>query len=93
MASASDPTTQRDAIVARLKRVEGQLRGIERMIEARATCEQVAQQLSAARHALDRAFFGMIACSMTQELDQPGASVDDARESVAHVSHILAKYG
>jgi hypothetical protein len=47
----------------RLKRVEGQLRGIQAMIEASGDCEKVAQQLSASRRALDKAFFNVIAAA------------------------------
>jgi DNA-binding FrmR family transcriptional regulator len=51
-------------LVLRLKRVEGQLRGIQAMIEAGADCEKVAQQLSASRRALDKAFFNVLACAI-----------------------------
>jgi DNA-binding FrmR family transcriptional regulator len=50
------------AIRARLARVEGQLRGLQRLIDEDADCEKVAQQLSAARRALDKSFFAMVAC-------------------------------
>ncbi|MFA5681385.1 MAG: metal-sensitive transcriptional regulator, partial [Hydrogenophaga sp.] len=36
------------ALVLRLKRVEGQLRGIQKLLEDEADCEKVAQQLAAA---------------------------------------------
>ena len=54
----------RRALVLRLKRVEGQLRGVQSMIETGAGCEHVAQQMSAARKALDRAFFELLACAL-----------------------------
>ena len=54
-------------LVLRLKRIEGQLRGIQAMIEAGADCEKVAQQLSASRRALDKAFFGVISCAIEAE--------------------------
>lgn len=57
----SQPKQRRDMIV-RLKRIEGQLRGIQKMIEDGADCEGVAQQLSASRKALDKAFYHMLAC-------------------------------
>jgi CsoR family transcriptional regulator, copper-sensing transcriptional repressor len=58
-----DEKHQRE-LVMRLKRIEGQLRGIQAMIEKRADCEQVTQQLSAARRALDKAFFQVVACAV-----------------------------
>lgn len=42
-------------ILARLRRVEGQIRGIQRMIEEARDCEAIVTQLLAARAALDKA--------------------------------------
>ena len=60
------------AIRARLARVEGQLRGLQRLIDEDADCEKVAQQLSAARKALDKSFFAMVACIIEQGEMSPG---------------------
>ena len=54
----------RHELVLRLKRVEGQLRGIQRMIEGGEDCEPIAQQLAASRKALDKAFFELLACAI-----------------------------
>ncbi len=69
----SQPKARRDMIV-RLRRVEGQLRGIQKMIEEGAPCEDVAQQLSASRKALDKAFYHMLACVV----EHPEAFASDA---------------
>lgn len=42
-------------ILPRLRRIEGQVRGITRMVEARRYCIDIVQQLTAARRALDQA--------------------------------------
>ena len=52
---------RRKALCARLARVEGQVRGLQRLIEADTDPEKVAQQMAAARKALDKAFFAMVA--------------------------------
>lgn len=41
-------------ITRRLKRVEGQIRGLQRMVEQERDCEAILTQLVAARAALDR---------------------------------------
>jgi DNA-binding FrmR family transcriptional regulator len=41
-------------ITNRLKRVEGQIRGLQRMVEEQRDCEAILTQLMAARSALDR---------------------------------------
>jgi CsoR family transcriptional regulator, copper-sensing transcriptional repressor len=65
MTTVHDPERKR-ALVLRLKRVEGQLRGIQKLIETDADCEKVAQQLAAARKALDKSFFAMVGCVIAQ---------------------------
>ncbi len=92
MATIRNATHQRE-LVLRLKRVEGQLRGIQAMISAGEDCEKITQQLSAARRALDKAFFNVLACAIQSGAD-PGivgkAGVDKRLESVAA---LLAKFG
>ena len=46
------PSVQNDEMRSRLRRVEGQVRGIERMIEAGRACPDIMGQVSAARAAL-----------------------------------------
>jgi DNA-binding FrmR family transcriptional regulator len=48
MSKLSDPIKKK-AIRSRLARVEGQLRGVQRLIDDEQDCEKIAQQLSAAR--------------------------------------------
>ncbi len=75
MTTVHDPVRQR-ALVLRLKRVEGQLRGIQKLLEEDADCEMVAQQMSAARKALDKTFFAMVGCVIAQG-DLPPDDVAD----------------
>ena len=41
-------------VLPRLRRIEGQIRGISRMVESRRYCIDIVQQLTAARKALDQ---------------------------------------
>ena len=61
-------------IIAGLRRVEGQVQGLQRMIDHRRDCVDVIQQLSAARSALDRIGNQIVAsdlrgCFSTAQLD------------------------
>lgn len=67
---------RKKSIVLRLKRAEGQLRGIQKLIESDADCEKVAQQLAAARKALDKTFFTLVGCVIAQG-DVPADDVAD----------------
>ena len=91
MAVIRDERHKKD-LVLRLKRVEGQLRGIQGMIEAGAECEKVTQQLSAARRALDKAFFGVLACAI-QAVPEKGAGAKSSEEQVQQAAALLAKFG
>jgi CsoR family transcriptional regulator, copper-sensing transcriptional repressor len=46
--------TQQQTIVTRLNRIEGQIRGIRRMVQEPRLCVEILQQLSAAEAALNR---------------------------------------
>lgn len=79
-------------LVIRLRRVEGQLRGIQAMMEKGDSCDRIAQQLSAARRALDKTFHEMVACSLQMDIaaSQTPEQVHDATERMAR---LLSKYG
>lgn len=73
MASLSDASARSD-VINRLRRAEGQLRGVQRMIEEGESCLKIAQQFSAVRKALDSTYLRMTMCFMEQELKaQAGA--------------------
>jgi DNA-binding FrmR family transcriptional regulator len=80
----------RRQLVLRLRRVEGQIRGVAGMIEAGRDCEPVAQQLSAARKALDRAFYELMACAI--EHPQFSAAAEEAQPArVQRIARALAR--
>ena len=81
----------RNSLVMRLKRIEGQLRGIQAMIQAGEDCEKVVQQISASRHALDKAFFNVLACAI--EAEPPGAAKATAERRLRQAAELLARFG
>jgi DNA-binding FrmR family transcriptional regulator len=91
MAVISDERHKRD-LVLRLKRAEGQLRGIQAMIEQGADCERVTQQISAARRALDKAFFQVLACAIQATTPATGKA-QAADQRLGHAAELLAKFG
>ncbi|MEU7020767.1 metal-sensitive transcriptional regulator [Streptomyces sp. NPDC046203] len=54
------------AVLNRLRRAQGQIAGVIRMIEEGRDCEEVVTQLAAASRALDRAGFAIIATGLQQ---------------------------
>jgi DNA-binding FrmR family transcriptional regulator len=51
-------------VIKRLRKLEGQIRGIQRMVEEREQCRDIVTQLSAAKGALDRVGFRLMAAAM-----------------------------
>lgn len=85
---------QKHAIVVRLKRIEGQLRGIQKMVHESTTPDdsaRIAQQMSASRSALDKAFFLMLADTLYTQ-SQKSTNLTDATERAKSVGEILTKF-
>jgi len=81
---------QRD-VINRLKRIEGQVRGLIDMVDQGRPCEDVAQQMSAARKAMDKAFYRMMACTVMEAVSNAESESDTLRE-VERSTKILEKY-
>ena len=78
------------AMDARLARIEGQVRGVRRMIAEDRACDDIALQLAASRKALDRAFYEMISC-LIRSRPQGGAS--ERTERAGRIAELLARFG
>jgi DNA-binding FrmR family transcriptional regulator len=79
-----DPTIQ--DILNRLRRVEGQIRGIQQMLVDKRECRDVVTQISAASKALDRAGFALVASGLTYCVNDPeraaqeGYAIEDVQK-------------
>jgi CsoR family transcriptional regulator, copper-sensing transcriptional repressor len=60
MAPTRGYTASKDQLRARLRRIEGQIRGIEAMVVEDRYCIDVLTQISAARAALDKVALGLL---------------------------------
>ncbi|MDH4566357.1 metal-sensing transcriptional repressor [Pseudomonas sp. BN414] len=78
-----------DAMLKRLARIEGQLRGLQAMIRRGEDCEAIAQQFSASRKALDRAYQQMLVCLLEEAMLDPA---QDASETLERVRAIFTRY-
>lgn len=69
------------ATVNRLRRAQGQIGGVIRMIEEQRDCKEVVTQLAAVSRALDKAGFTIVASGLRQCLLEPsGAQEVDVAE-------------
>ena len=80
--ATTSPSPARDQLVVRLRRAEGQLRGVQRMLEEDADCSQVLTQLAAVKAAVDQVGLHLISERLRSCVagggDDCGAAFDDA---------------
>ncbi|MGQ0432407.1 MAG: metal-sensitive transcriptional regulator [Microthrixaceae bacterium] len=77
-------------LTRRLRRVEGQVRGIQQMLADQRDCRDVVTQLSAANKALEQAGFVLVAAGLTWCLEDPERSSAQGYE-LADVQKMFTK--
>jgi DNA-binding FrmR family transcriptional regulator len=75
------PADELEHVVKRLRRAQGQIGGVLRMIDEGRDCEDIVTQLAAVSRALDRAGFAIISTGLKQCLTDSGGidSLDTAK--------------
>lgn len=91
----SDGVIGKDELLTRLKKIEGQVKGIQRMIEEEKCCTEVMVQISAIRSAINKVG-GMMIEKYVAECMQQGLKTSVAKgeidESVNSVIETIIKY-
>lgn len=77
--------TSKKALASRLKRIEGQLRGVTEMIERDADCAEIAVQLSAVRSAVHQALGSFTTCA----IGEAQGSKQAQKKSVEEINRLL----
>ncbi len=84
-----EPATLAD-LHQRLRKVEGQVRGIQQMLDAGRDCREVVAQISAANKALEQVGFNLVAAGLTWCLQDPDRSAAAGYE-IADVRRMFLK--
>jgi DNA-binding FrmR family transcriptional regulator len=87
-------TASKDQLLARLRRVEGQVRGIERMVEDDRYCIDVLTQISAIQAALDKVALGLLdghARHCMQEGAAEGRADEMSTEMMAAIGRLMKR--
>lgn len=71
------PDDVSDDVLNRLRRAEGQVRGVQRLLEEGADCKDVITQLTAAQAALHRAGLRLMSAGMRYCLIDPDRAADE----------------
>lgn len=75
-----------DNVLTRLKKIEGQIRGLQRMIGERRYCIDIIQQITATRRALEEVALGI----MRRHVDSCVASAIKSEDGVEKVDELMA---
>jgi DNA-binding FrmR family transcriptional regulator len=87
-------TATKDQLQTRLRRIEGQVRGIERMVEEDRYCIDVLTQISAIQAALDKVALGLLDGHVrhcVHEGIQEGRSEEMSTEVMAAVGRLMRR--
>jgi CsoR family transcriptional regulator, copper-sensing transcriptional repressor len=86
-------TQEKDAYLKRLRRIEGQVRGLQRMVESDTYCIDILTQVSAVTRALQAVALGLVqdhlghcvAEAIEQGGPQAGEKVKEASDAIARL--------
>ncbi|MCM3741286.1 metal-sensitive transcriptional regulator [Oceanobacillus luteolus] len=79
------------SIVNRLKRIEGQIKGVLAMIEKNEDCRDVVTQLSASRSAIDRTIGVIVSTNLEQCVRENIEKGENTSEVVKEAINLLVK--
>jgi CsoR family transcriptional regulator, copper-sensing transcriptional repressor len=87
-------TQEKDAYLKRLRRIEGQVRGLQRMVDEDVYCIDVLTQVSAVTRALQAVALGLLEDHLghcvTQAIEQGGPQAEDkVREAADAISRLV----
>ena len=80
------PEDTKSDLMRRLRRAEGQVRGVQQMLSEGRDCREIVTQLSAVTKALEQAGFLMVAAGLTWCVSDPeraaeqGCAIDDVQK-------------
>lgn len=78
-------------LLNRLKRAEGQMRGVQKMMEEGQKCGDVMVQLAAVRASVDKIMGVMAAQNLKNQLETPDPDPIRQEELVAKAIHLIEK--
>jgi DNA-binding FrmR family transcriptional regulator len=79
-----------EELVTRLRKVEGQVRGLQHMIERGDSCSDVLTQVAAARSALTAVGRGLLDCEIRRVIDRGDEAADRSVDDLLAAVDLLA---
>ncbi len=87
---ALEDQEQLDAVIKRMKRAQGQVAAVVRMLEEGRSCEEVVHQMAAVGKAVNTAAFTLISASLKECLIEDGRDLHQTTEKLQKLFLSLA---
>ena len=87
------PEVSRELVLRRLKKIEGQIRGLQKMVADERDCESIITQLAAVRSAIDSAGALVLSNFMTLCFNKPKQEGEADGESLNSLARVVAIWG
>lgn len=87
----ADRDKTRQDLLTRLRKVEGQVRGLQRMIEEEEDCSSVITQLTAVRGALDKVGFMVLSHRMAECISKKNESGENSEAALEEAMKLFLK--
>ena len=85
------PEDVNDDVLKRLRRLEGQIRGVQRMVEEGQDCADVVTQLSACKAALDKVGYRLVIAGMRHCVVVPESTGEEPGLEAAELERLFLK--
>lgn len=86
-----DPQIQSE-LLTRLKKIEGQVRGVQRMIQDYRDCGDIVTQLAAVKAAINRVSITVLACHLGDKINNDLRQGKDIKDSLSEFMSVFKKF-
>ncbi len=86
-----DPLVQGE-LLSRLKKIEGQVRGVQKMIQDHRDCGDIVTQLAAIKSAVNRVSITVLACHLADKIKSGLHDGREVKESLAEFMEVFKKF-
>lgn len=81
-----------DEMISRLKKIEGQVRGIQKMIQECRSCSDVVIQIAAVKAAVNRVGLTVLACHLADKIEIDLNEGKEVKDSLADFMDVFKKF-
>jgi DNA-binding FrmR family transcriptional regulator len=80
-----------DKVINRMKRIEGQVRGVIRMMQEGKDCKEIVSQMAAGRNALDRTMALIVSTNLEECIREQLRNGEPTNEMIEEAVNLLVK--